>query len=194
MSDEDELREREQTFLQDRRNQAKWYESLNLYAEAMKIYKSIKDEDNIQRLSSKMSTEYTKNALQLEKMGKFQEAANLYYLIGDLEGVGRMKKLKPDLVIIYDETGGGLAQVAKELGSTETDETGEEYFSKMNPGDDFEGGLMIREGKGKWDGWTGFVPLLTNKGIAIESSEQNVIFTCRNADEVSQKLKELLGG
>jgi hypothetical protein len=138
MSDEDELREREQTFLKDRRNQAKWYESLNLYAEAMKIYRSIKDDENIKRLSAKMAGEYTKNAVELEKTGKFQDAANLYYLIGDMEGVGRMKKQKPDLVIIYDESGGGLAQVAKELGSTESDESGEEYFSRMNPGDDFE--------------------------------------------------------
>ncbi len=138
MSDEEELREREKTFTEDRRNQAKWYESLNLYAEAMRIYRSIKDDENIERLSIKMKEEYAQKAKLMEKTGKFQEAANLYYLIGDNEGIGRMKKLKPDLVIVYDTEGGGLAQVAKELGSSEDDETGEDYFSRPNPGDDLE--------------------------------------------------------
>jgi hypothetical protein len=138
MSDEQELREREKTFIEDRKNQAKWYESLNLYAEAMKIYRAIDDEENITRLSIKMNEEYAKNAKELERKGKFQEAANLYYLIGDKEGVGRMKNLKPDLVIVYDEEGGGLAQVVKKLGSTEEEVSGEEYFTRPNPSDDFE--------------------------------------------------------
>ncbi len=138
MGDEEELREREMTFVNDRRNQARWYESLNLYAEAMKIYRSIDDKENIQRLSSKMKDEYGNNAAKLESMGKFQEAANLYYLIGDMTGVGRMKKMKPDLVIIYDEEGGGLAQVAVGLAQDDTELDPDRYFSKPNPVDDFE--------------------------------------------------------
>lgn len=138
MSDEKELQEREMTFIKDRRDQAKWYESLNLYAEAMKIYRSINDEENINRLSIKMNEEYAKNAQEMEKKGKFQEAANLYYLIGDKEGLGRMKKLKPDLVIVYDEEGGGLAQVVQKLGSSDDEVPGDEYFTRPNPADDFE--------------------------------------------------------
>ena len=138
MSDEKELKARERTYLADRRNQAKWYESLNLYAEAMKIYRSINDEKNINRLSIKMNEEYAKNAKELEKKGKFQEAANLYYLIGDKEGLGKMKNLKPDLVIIYDEEGGGLSQIVQKLGSSDDDVTGDDYFTRPNPTDDFE--------------------------------------------------------
>jgi len=143
MSDEEELKEREKTFIDDRRNQATWYESLNLYAEAMKIYKAIDDKENIDRLSVKMNEEYTLNARKLERMGKFQEAANLYFLIGDKDGVGRMKKMKPDLVIVYDEDGGGLAQIAKGLGPSEGDTVDEKYFTKPNP--THEG----REGEGE---------------------------------------------
>jgi len=133
MSDEEELREREKTFIEDRRNQAKWYESLNLYAEAMKIYKAIDDKENMERLSGKMKEEYTLNARKLERMGKFQEAANLYFLIGDKDGLGRMKKMKPDLVIVYDEEGGGLAQIAKGLEPTEGEDVDDKYFTKPNP-------------------------------------------------------------
>jgi hypothetical protein len=55
-----------------------------------------------------------------------------------MEGVGRMKKMKPDLVIIYDEDGGGLAQVALGLGQDDSELDPERYFSKPNPADDFE--------------------------------------------------------
>ncbi|MGA1873060.1 MAG: hypothetical protein ACMUHY_05255 [Thermoplasmatota archaeon] len=139
MSDEEELRQREKTFIEDRRNQAAWYESLNLYAEALRIYRSIDDEENIRRLSEKMKSEYSDNARKLERMGKFQEAANLYFLIGDKEGVGRMKKMKPDLVIVYDEEGGGLAQIAKGLGITDGETVEEDYFTRPNPSTEQDG-------------------------------------------------------
>ncbi|MBN1390154.1 MAG: hypothetical protein JXA22_05885 [Candidatus Thermoplasmatota archaeon] len=139
MTDEEELRERERTFLEDRRDQAAWYESLNLYAEAMKIYRAIKDDENIQRLTAKMKEGYSSNARKMERLGKFQEAANLYYLIGDMDGIGRMKKLKPDLVIVYDEEEGGLATIAKRLGTTDSETDSERYFMKPNPSE--EGGV-----------------------------------------------------
>jgi tetratricopeptide (TPR) repeat protein len=115
--DEDErlLKEREETLKNDRRRQAEWYESLNLYAEAMRIYESIRDSENIERLKEKMRTEYGKNANILEKQGRFQDAANLYYLIGDHHSVGRMKELDPNLVILYDSEGEGLAKLAGSL-------------------------------------------------------------------------------
>jgi len=138
MEDEEMLMERERTFQNDRRDQAKWYESLNLYAEALNIYRSIDDEENIQRLSLRMKAEYGENAQKLESVGRFQEAANLYYLIGDMAGVGRMKKMKPDLVIVYDEEGGGLARVAEGLGNDDSDLDPEGFFSKPNPQEEFE--------------------------------------------------------
>lgn len=169
MSDEKELKEREKAYLSDRRDQAKWYESLNLYAEAMKIYRNINDEENIKRLSIKMNEEYAKNAMEMEKKGKFQEAANLYYLIGDKEGVGRMKKLKPDLIIVYDEEGGGLSQVVQKLGSSDEEVSGDEYFSKPNPGDDFEvesdenGDVKVVGGESEED-----VTPMGRKGVAVK--------------------------
>jgi hypothetical protein len=170
MSDEQELKERERTYIEDRKNQAKWYESLNLYAEAMKIYRNIDDEENIKRLSITMNEEYAKNAKDLERRGKFQEAANLYYLIGDKGGVGRMKKLKPDLIIVYDEEGGGLAQVVKKLGSSDEEVSGDEYFTRPNPSEDFEvvsdengEGMVVKEESEDED-----VTPMGRKGVTIK--------------------------
>lgn len=130
------LREREQTLKADRRKQAQWYESLNLYAEALKIYEDIHDTDNINRLREKMRGEYSLNAKKLEKQGRYQDAANLYYLIGDLNSVSRMKKLKPDLVILYDSEGGGLAKLASGLGSRDIEAEQDDYFERMNEEDE----------------------------------------------------------
>ncbi len=138
MGDEEELRQRQEKLIEDRKGQAKWYESLNLYAEAMKIYNDIKDEENIHRLSIKMKNEYGKTAQKLENTTKYQEAANLYYLIGDLDSVARMKKKKPDLVIIYDEEEGGLAQIAKDMMDKTPALEDDRYFEKPNPADEFE--------------------------------------------------------
>lgn len=147
MGEEQELQKRREQFRKDRRSQAKWYESLNLYAEAMRIYRSIDDSDNIRRLEEKMREEYGENARKLEKMGKYQEAANLYYLIGDMKSVGRMKRSKPDLVIIYDEEEGGLAKLASGLDHFgPAPEESEDYFMKPNPADDFE---LDIDGEGK---------------------------------------------
>ncbi|MEA3557748.1 MAG: hypothetical protein U9R75_00680 [Candidatus Thermoplasmatota archaeon] len=138
MGDEKDLRERQETYLNDRRQQGKWYESLNLYAEAMSVYRAIKDTENINRLQQKMKEEYGKQAGKLEKIGEIQQAANLYYLIGDHVSVGRLKKVKPDLVIIYDREGEGLSKIAADL------ETGKDaadpniFFSKQNISGDFE--------------------------------------------------------
>ncbi|MGA1866810.1 MAG: hypothetical protein ACMUFK_05015 [Thermoplasmatota archaeon] len=132
MTDEEPI-DRRKTLIEDRRSQAAWYESLHLYAEAMKIYRVIKDIDNIKRLTSKMKEEYSGNASKMERAGKFQEAANLYYLLGDKDGVERMKKLKPDLVILYDDEKGGLAKIAMGLGTTETEMDGDMFFRRPNP-------------------------------------------------------------
>ncbi|MBN1539877.1 MAG: zinc ribbon domain-containing protein [Candidatus Thermoplasmatota archaeon] len=132
MTDEESV-ERKKALIEDRRSQAAWYESLHLYAEAMKIYRAIEDDGNIQRLTMKMKEEYSGNAGKMERSGKFQEAANLYYLLGDKDGVERMKKFKPDLVILYDEEEGGLAKIAMGLGPTETDTDGEMFFRRPNP-------------------------------------------------------------
>ncbi|MFO8050166.1 MAG: zinc ribbon domain-containing protein [Thermoplasmatota archaeon] len=132
MGDEEDLQERQEKFLKDRRDQAKWYESLNLYPEALKIYRSIEDTVNIDRLEKKMGAEYGREALRLEKEGNIQQAANLYYLIGDHASVGRLKSQQPDLVIYYDEEKGGLARM-----DTDTDDA-DGFFEKQNIPDDVE--------------------------------------------------------
>jgi hypothetical protein len=152
MGDEKDLRERQETYLNDRRQQAKWYESLNLYAEALRIYKAIKDTENISRLQQKMKEEYGKQAGKLEKTGEIQQAANLYYLIGDLVSVGRLKKIKPDLVIIYDREGEGLAKIATDLETGKDITDPNTFFSKQNVSDDFEMNIdeydtIIKEGE-----------------------------------------------
>lgn len=130
------LREREETLKKDRKKQAEWYESLHLYAEALRVYEDIHDMDNIRRLREKMRGEYGLNASNLEKQGRYQDAANLYYLIGDLNSVARMKKLKPNIVILYDSEGGGLAKLASELDTKEGPSQGEDLFEKMNDEDE----------------------------------------------------------
>ncbi len=126
------LREREETLKSDRSKQAKWYEDLNLYAEALRVYRSISDKENIDRLISKMKDDYSMNASKLEKQGMFQDAANLYYLIGDHHGVARMKKRMPDLVILYDKEGGGLSQLASSLGDMNEVEEKDDLFHQPN--------------------------------------------------------------
>lgn len=143
--DEKLLKERELTLRNDKRRQAEWYESLNLYAEAMKVFESIQDQENIVRLREKMRKEYGKNARSLEDNGRFQDAANLYYLIGDNSGVRRMKELKPDLVILYDSENGGLAKLASTLDEIGPDDDGEDLFSKPNVEED--GGEMEEKPK-----------------------------------------------
>ncbi len=112
MGDEEELRERNNTIAKDRIAQAQWYESLHLYAEALRIYESIKDENNVIRLKEKMADEYRAKARDFEAIGKLQEAANLFYLIDDQEALERIKSRKPDVVILYDKKAGGLSQMA----------------------------------------------------------------------------------
>ncbi|HHD16282.1 MAG TPA: zinc ribbon domain-containing protein [Euryarchaeota archaeon] len=130
--DEQMLREREEALRKDRKKQAEWYESLNLYAEALRVYETIRDEQNIKRLRMKMREEYGKNALKMEESGRFQDAANLYYLIGDHASVGRMKEKKPDLMIFYDQESGGLARLASTLAPQDDFEERDDLFQKPN--------------------------------------------------------------
>jgi len=130
MGDEEELEERDREMRRDRIEQARWYEKLNLYHEALRIYRSIQDEENIERLAGKMRSQYGEKAKQLESAGKYQEAANLYYLINDRSSLKRIKGIKPDVVIFYDEEAGGLSQLAADVNGG--GDVGGEYFSTPN--------------------------------------------------------------
>jgi hypothetical protein len=140
MSDEQELMDRKLTLENDRREQARWLESLNLLAEALRIYTSINDVKNIDRVKSLMVENYGTNARKMESEGRFQDAANLYFLAGDSEGVKRMKERKPDLVILYDSKDGGLAKIAQNLDDLSKAEDKDVFFSKPNIGQDEDGG------------------------------------------------------
>ncbi len=134
MSDEQELLERKLILENDRREQARWLESLNLLAEALRIYTSINDAKNIDRVKNLMAENYGSNARKMEEDGRFQDAANLYFLAGDAEGVKRMKERKPDLVILYDSKEGGLARIAKNLDDLSKADAKDDFFSKPNIG------------------------------------------------------------
>ncbi|MGA1820890.1 MAG: hypothetical protein ACMUIG_00020 [Thermoplasmatota archaeon] len=136
MSDDEELKDRELEIKRDKVNQAKWYESLNLYTEALRIYTSINDKENEERVRKKMVDGYSRKAVELEKMGRYQDAANLFYLIGDSESVGRMKEMDPNLVILYDEKSGGLAQLAENIYSRAPGDLEDRSFFKPNERDD----------------------------------------------------------
>jgi len=112
MGDEEELAERNRDLIRDRKEQAGWYESLNLYAEALRIYSSIKDDENVSRLRKKMA------------------------LAGDLPSVKRMKDREPSLVILYDEKAGGLSQLGTDLAIGAEAEEKDAYFDRPNEGTD----------------------------------------------------------
>ncbi len=137
MGDEEELRERNDTITKDRIAQAQWYESLHLYAEALRIYEMIEDENNVIRLKEKMADEYRTKARDFEAAGKLQEAANLFYLIDDSEALERIKSRMPDVVILYDEKAGGLSQLAGNI-STTTGSVDETVFRSPNSLDEGE--------------------------------------------------------
>lgn len=132
MGDEEDLLERERALSRDRIAQAKWYESLNLYAEAMRIYRSLKDEDNLSRLKSKISDQYSMKAKDMENVGRWQDAANLYFLVGDSGSVERMRRKDPDLVILYDEKAGGLSQLGISIDLGQDEKIGDRFFKKPN--------------------------------------------------------------
>jgi predicted RNA-binding Zn-ribbon protein involved in translation (DUF1610 family) len=131
MGDEDDLRERDVELAKDRIEQARWYESLNLFGEAMRIYRSIKDEENIERLRNRIASDYRKKASDMEKAGRFQDAANLFFIIGDNDSVLRMKGKDPSLVILYDEKAGGISQLGTDL-DLGKDEEEDRFFKRPN--------------------------------------------------------------
>ncbi|MDG6226029.1 MAG: hypothetical protein QCI82_11030 [Candidatus Thermoplasmatota archaeon] len=132
MGDEEDLMERERALNRDRLEQAKWYESLNLYAEAMRIYRSLEDDENLSRLRSKIADQYSMKAKDMENVGRWQDAANLYYLIGDSVSVDRMRSKDPDLVILYDDKAGGLSQLGFGMDMDQDDIVGERFFKRPN--------------------------------------------------------------
>jgi hypothetical protein len=131
LGDEEDLKERNAELVKDRMEQARWYESLSLYGEAMRIYRALKDEESIGRLRNRIEADYRKKASDMERAGRYQDAANLYYLIGDSGSVSRMKAKDPALVILYDDKAGGISQLGSgmDLGKDGEDDR---FFRKPN--------------------------------------------------------------
>lgn len=179
---EDEMmhREREETLKKDRRKQAEWYEKLNLFAESLRIYESIDDRDNVQRIKRKMNASYGTKASELESQGRYQEAANLYYLIGDHASVGRMKKIMPDLLIIYDSEGEGIRRLASNLDDRKVD-SNIDHFMKPNPGS----GEEIEEENPKGPG-----VVIGKKGVPVKIPKSKRKKFCPYCGEDIQTRKE----
>jgi hypothetical protein len=131
MGDEEQLNERNEELVKDRIEQARWYESLSLYGEAMRIYRSLKDEENLSRLRAKIASDYRKKASDMEAAGRYQDAANLFFLIGENDSVKRMKEKDPDLVILYDDKAGGISQLGSSLDLGPEGE-GDRFFRRPN--------------------------------------------------------------
>ena len=61
-----------------------------------------------------------------------------------------------------------------------------------NPLKDF-GGWGIKGGGGEWRGWTAFTASITNKALAIETTEKNYLLGCPNPEEAEMMLKNTMG-
>ncbi|HDS30815.1 MAG TPA: hypothetical protein ENN67_07200, partial [Firmicutes bacterium] len=62
---------------------------------------------------------------------------------------------------------------------------------KYNPMMEF-GGWGIRVGGGKRKGWVAYTAAITNKALAIETTDKNYIFGCPNLDEAVAILNNLI--
>jgi hypothetical protein len=55
------------------------------------------------------------------------------------------------------------------------------------------GGWGIKDGTGKWKGWTAFTASPTNKALTIETTEKNYLIGCNNPEEAETILRNLMG-
>ena len=63
---------------------------------------------------------------------------------------------------------------------------------QYNPMIDF-GGWGVKGGAGKWKGWTAFTASISNKALAIETTEKKYLVGCRDPDEAETMLRNLYG-
>lgn len=63
---------------------------------------------------------------------------------------------------------------------------------EYNPMKDF-GGWGIKGGGGEWKGWYAFTGSISNKALAIETTEKNYILGCNNPEEAETMLKNVVG-
>ena len=64
---------------------------------------------------------------------------------------------------------------------------------EYNPMKDF-GGWGIKGGFGEWKGWTAFTASITNKALAIETTEKKYLVGCPNPEEAETMLKNIARG
>ncbi len=62
---------------------------------------------------------------------------------------------------------------------------------KYEPIKDF-GGWGIKGGAGKWRGWVAYTASITDKALAIETTEKNYLLGCPNPEAAATMLKSLL--
>jgi hypothetical protein len=61
-----------------------------------------------------------------------------------------------------------------------------------NPVKDF-GGWGIKNGGGKWKGWTAYTASISNKALAIETTEKKYLIGCNNPEEAETMLRNVVG-
>ena len=55
------------------------------------------------------------------------------------------------------------------------------------------GGWGIKRGGGKWKGWTAYTGSISNKALAIETTEKNYLIGCNNPEEAETMLRNVVG-
>jgi hypothetical protein len=61
-----------------------------------------------------------------------------------------------------------------------------------NPMKEF-GGWGIKNGSGKWKGWWAFTASISNKALAIETTEKKYLLGCENPEEAETMLRNVVG-
>jgi len=63
---------------------------------------------------------------------------------------------------------------------------------EYNPLKDF-GGWGIKGGGGEWKGWIAFTASISNKALAIETTEKKYLLGCPNPEEAEAMLRNIVG-
>lgn len=123
--------DREEQMRLDRLESAMRYESQKLYKDAIKYYKMAGEEEEAERVQNLMEELYLKTAREFEEVGKFEEAANLYEILG----------MGSDALRCRSKSGTKIPELDLEEGDevmgafTNMGDSAEEEFSE--PDDDF---------------------------------------------------------
>jgi len=98
--------EKRRKIKEEKRELAEWYESQRLYLRSIKLYMEADAKKEAERVRVKMIKEYRAKAREFEEKNQLDQAANLYYIIGDNVKVRELKEKDPSIVIYYEYLSG----------------------------------------------------------------------------------------